>query len=327
MAISGISTTRSLDLVPFLGCGCDDLSDLPSWTPSWFQLDQRSSQRQLKYLAHGKAQTGSKKHGIMGHRYAAAGQTMAKVQISNEVLHSHGFQFDEVDGLTHTFSEVGQPLSIRNMSRFVPETNWYKDDGYLTSATFKALSLGLDQDPSSWFRLGDGTPLLRESIQVPPFEKDLKSETSLLQSPCGRSLGIGFSRREEHRALTTLDLLAHGIEHEPRGRIIPLRSWEEARNSPLADSFYVEMVKTVQETLKADMRYMTTKKGYVGWAHDKAEQGDAIFLLAGCSVPVILRARAEGGYTVVGDAYVQGIMDGEVVEEGQSILWTQVEIH
>jgi hypothetical protein len=75
------------------------------------------------------------------------------------------------------------------------------------------------------------------------------------------------------------------------------------------------------------MRFMTTKKGFFGWAHARAEQGDHLFLLRGCSVPVILRAREEGGYTVVGDAYVEGIMDGELVPDGQDVPWTLIEIH
>jgi hypothetical protein len=54
-----------------------DLSDLPSWTSSWFNLDQMSSNKQLKYLAHGRPQSEfeSHKHDNQVHKYAAAGMT------------------------------------------------------------------------------------------------------------------------------------------------------------------------------------------------------------------------------------------------------------
>ncbi len=39
-------------------------------------------------------------------------------------------------------------------------------------------------------------------------------------------------------------------------------------------------------------------------------------ILKGSSVTVILRPRADGGFLIVGDAYIQGLMDGEAVENG-----------
>jgi len=145
MAISGILTTRVLDLVPLLGRDCNDLPDLPSWTPNWFNLDQTSSERQLKYLTQGRPQLQlrSSNRDVKAHKYkyAAAGQTMAKVQISNEVLHSHAYQFDEVDGLTQTLSGGGLPLAMTDMSRFVPSTNRYKEVGALMESVFRVSTL------------------------------------------------------------------------------------------------------------------------------------------------------------------------------------------
>jgi hypothetical protein len=49
-------------------------------------------------------------------------------------------------------------------------------------------------------------------------------------------------------------------------------------------------------------------------------EGDAVCLLSGCEVPLILRDNSGGsGWSSVGEAYVHGIMDGEamrMVEEG-----------
>ena len=60
-------------------------------------------------------------------------------------------------------------------------------------------------------------------------------------------------------------------------------------------------------------RMMETSKGYIGTAHPQSQVGDSIVLLQGASVPIILRS-CEGGYKVIGEAYVHGIMQGEFWE-------------
>ncbi|KAE9376862.1 hypothetical protein N431DRAFT_436094 [Stipitochalara longipes BDJ] len=218
MAISGVSTTRSLDLVPLLGCGCNDISGLPSWTPSWFNFDQKSSERQLKYLAQGRPRIESSKHAIKGHKYAAAGSTMAKVHFINEVLHTHAFLIDEVDGLTYTLSEGGKPLSFRNMSRSVPEADLYHDNETLVVAAAGVLSRGmvefLSPDPKISLALVCGC------IKLPLAEKDPSSETSLpisqtLQTPPKLLSENNCLRERESRSSGLLKLLLRSIKCEP----------------------------------------------------------------------------------------------------------------
>ncbi|KAM5351792.1 hypothetical protein ACJ41O_004515 [Fusarium nematophilum] len=68
-------------------------------------------------------------------------------------------------------------------------------------------------------------------------------------------------------------------------------------------------------------RLMFTSKGYLGWAPDNAygslqDQicvGDMVCIVYGCSTPLVVR-RAGDEYHVLGKAYVEGIMDGEMVE-------------
>ena len=60
-------------------------------------------------------------------------------------------------------------------------------------------------------------------------------------------------------------------------------------------------------------RLMFTHEGYIGMAPDDARKGDIVCLLLGCRLPVVLRKRTEGGYRLVGEAYVHGIMKGEAM--------------
>ncbi|KAK7949236.1 uncharacterized protein PG986_010122 [Apiospora aurea] len=67
-----------------------------------------------------------------------------------------------------------------------------------------------------------------------------------------------------------------------------------------------------------------TRRGYLGTGPAAVQRGDVVCVFMGGAVPFILRPRQKGdGYTLIGDAYVHGIMDGELVrdwEDGKAEL-------
>ena len=54
------------------------------------------------------------------------------------------------------------------------------------------------------------------------------------------------------------------------------------------------MVTRLQRILEDNRRLMASEGGFVGWVDRRARIGDEIWLLKGCSVPVVLRRR-DGG--------------------------------
>lgn len=54
--------------------------------------------------------------------------------------------------------------------------------------------------------------------------------------------------------------------------------------------------------------------GYVGLCPSQSEVGDEIFIPIGSHVPLVFRKDGDGFYRVVGEAYVQGLMDGEALK-------------
>jgi hypothetical protein len=56
-----------------------------------------------------------------------------------------------------------------------------------------------------------------------------------------------------------------------------------------------------------------TSTGWLGLAPHGTREGDVVFVAIGADVPYVLRA-CEDGYELVGECYVQGIMDGEAME-------------
>ncbi|VUC31677.1 unnamed protein product [Clonostachys rosea] len=90
---------------------------------------------------------------------------------------------------------------------------------------------------------------------------------------------------------------------------------------PDASEFdYSEVYSCFDRTFQK-RRFMTTSNGYMGWAPDnifgkRAQQtraGDIIAVIFGCSTPMVIRPRGHC-FQIIGEAYVQGLMDGEVME-------------
>jgi hypothetical protein len=60
-------------------------------------------------------------------------------------------------------------------------------------------------------------------------------------------------------------------------------------------------------------RLFLTDKGYLGLTLKHVQIGDVVAILSGGQLPFVLR-KVQGHYTLIGEAYVDGIMDGEAVE-------------
>lgn len=78
------------------------------------------------------------------------------------------------------------------------------------------------------------------------------------------------------------------------------------------DAIHVAMRRSV-----AYRHFIVTEMKRIGLAPRYAREGDLICILLGCSVPVILRPAFGPGnaglYHFIGDSYIHGIMDGEVM--------------
>lgn len=83
--------------------------------------------------------------------------------------------------------------------------------------------------------------------------------------------------------------------------------------------------RRLETILRLDMRLAQGGFG-LGWADRKARVGDTIALIPGCSVPVVLRTRTEGGWILIGKSIVYGAMNGEH-ETAAASSWPEIEIH
>jgi hypothetical protein len=62
-----------------------------------------------------------------------------------------------------------------------------------------------------------------------------------------------------------------------------------------------------------------TARGLLGLGPSDAQQGDVVAIFNGAGVPHILQPGGKGGFRLLGDAYVEGIMEGEFMTENPKL--------
>ena len=87
---------------------------------------------------------------------------------------------------------------------------------------------------------------------------------------------------------------------------------EEENDKPVtkdmvAKAFWYDMLRAGK-----NRQFCVTKKGYMGWAPPAAAVGDRICVLFGGQVPYVVRRQKEG-YKFLGESYIHGMMNGEVL--------------
>jgi hypothetical protein len=75
-------------------------------------------------------------------------------------------------------------------------------------------------------------------------------------------------------------------------------------------------------------RFFVTEQGYMGLSFPETRVGDRVCVFPGLEVPFIVRPDGDY-YLLVGEAYVQGLMDGEAMQDLDAglVLLQTFELH
>ncbi|KAL0929831.1 heterokaryon incompatibility protein [Colletotrichum truncatum] len=84
------------------------------------------------------------------------------------------------------------------------------------------------------------------------------------------------------------------------------------------------LAKRIADIVRLEMRLITTDEGDIGWATDSCKPGDDLYLLLGCSVPVVLRPIQGGQYQLLGDSIIHGLMKGQGMVGESPLQWQRV---
>jgi hypothetical protein len=100
--------------------------------------------------------------------------------------------------------------------------------------------------------------------------------------------------------------------------------WTSTVAKELADTFSLaSQYAMLLGTYAGQRRVFLTDQGHLGLAFSSALEGDSVWVVSSCPVPLVLRPRADGTYQLVGDSYVHGIMKGEAVKDNS---WEEITI-
>lgn len=87
-------------------------------------------------------------------------------------------------------------------------------------------------------------------------------------------------------------------------------------HQPDLHRFIVSLESSLQGTAIV-RRFCVTETGRFGQLPFDAEVGDHLWVLTGAEVPFVVRPQDGGRYRLIGECYVDGVMNGEVLEAGE----------
>jgi len=265
-------------------------------------------------------------------RYRAAGTTKPAIEYINGVLQTDAYVFDTIHRVSATIESdsrpyVGEEEEQKAQDRFKSGPPEIYDDKKVFQSLYRLFTYRDDSatdDPAESEYLAElwgknNTKLLQEHFpQVGMWL--LQHESFPIHSGIGmKKFLTSMSWRHADRKRGVL-----------MGKIKKLSLGMEARidkdygSSVLRRQLLANIWKPLSDRLR--LMFGTT---YIGWVSSNARPGDKLCILKGCSVVAILRRRSEGGFTVVGDAFVDGVMSGEMVRSNklEPSNWEKVKIY
>lgn len=274
-----IDATQSLEILRHAG-HAGSLS-LKSWVPDWTTEHLVGS---LGYTAH-----------------MASGHTMAQVSyLQSGLLSCRGFIADTIDGMGCVWrdaSGIGWPAS--SIRQTTGRANPYGDFEGARAAIWRTMVANRD-------------------INVRALEKDY---SSLLAVPA-ISMAQGSFSDEDLEAVASSHLLEYCNQFYGGNADFIIAGervanyWFSQPNFTEIDSSTLRDALIARDRVNLYRRLFTTATGYVGIGPQDALQSDVICILFGCSMPLMLR-EVDGGFRLVGECYVHGLMNGEGLETWQ----------
>jgi hypothetical protein len=170
---------------------------------------------------------------------------------------------------------------------------------------------------SEWLEVLDKLTLLHghECIMVEDERREAIIRTSTADCSATKT-SDGLMRMTSERKLASVIAMYNGedlgvIETLGLGKILRSRGYVCGIDEPALREFQVyEYENDVATRAKGRMPYIT-KKGYLGLGPKNLRNGDLVALLVGYDVPFVLRNAPNEKFELVGETYVDGIMDGE----------------
>ncbi|KAF2190374.1 hypothetical protein K469DRAFT_721218 [Zopfia rhizophila CBS 207.26] len=306
-----------------------DREAVPSWAPDWRANVQPSpvplmaSQSANRHIGNFRPMN-SKKYKAMYNASGYASTPRARVRFHENLgeMWCDGVVLDYIDGLggldecATRCRSTACANSGHSMIQTTQTEKTFKENGKMFLKLLSAIARSLDLNREDKF-LSYVAPnaytsdflvlcyaCLNSDRDIDPlFETWWEQNKSLL-------LGGWTLEAIVKTVVNTQDQRLFAALPPPTFRGNPSQQFAGSDNTEETDCLIERFYDTVQ---KRSRRLMLTNNVYIGMAPCRARQGDVVAILFGCSIPLVLRrVGVREAFQVVGEAYVDGFMNGEV---------------
>ena len=280
-----IMVYRSFEVLN-LTFGHSKSSNLPSWTPDW-RVSPQDSKKASMMSSHRKHLSG----------YRASGQ-MPFIAYRSEpnLLCINGLFFDDI-------AEISDVLDIEQEIDFCKTLAKWEQVIMQKQRTEKAYVGGGDW-VTAYFRT-----MSADLINALNNEMG-KSELPVDVIPIAREVFLSF--RQKHG-------LTYKMLNNPVSSTHP-----DVVQAPNEE--HVRRLRILQRAFQ-NRRLFLTKLGYLGTVPEETRLADTVHILCAAKIPMVLRSggvtymgRSAGGYQLVGDTYIHGIMNGEACDASKPFI-------
>jgi hypothetical protein len=275
------------------GMNTKRMPNLPSWVPDW-SLDFRSP-AQNKFAARLQATR----------LYRASKETKAVIRFTQpDKLRLQGIIFD-------TVSAVGE---AHDDARVLVHEDKIK--GWAKLA--EVLIFHQTNDMSS-----EHLTLMDEMFRRTLSCDITAKESHEMETENGEREGQQFKRTDNVRDRVIFDMWQHS-NSEADEPLWVAKVTDQAHLDKIVQSISAMEVQRYQSTISQmtiGRRFIRTTGGRMGFAPKKTQVGDRICIICGGDTPYIIRP-IRSFYRLLGDAYVSGVMDGEIIDRVLELrLW------
>lgn len=307
----------TLDIIWLRSRGVTFCPDLPSWVVSW---------PDFWWQDNGYVWSSPEKRGLAC-GYKATSGSLTDVQFCDDhrTLICHGVLFDVIDDVSawgrQAFELTAEQKSFQNSQLSIVNNIYGSETG-----VYESIWRSLVMDRQRTHPISD--------------EESFRCQFSKLWADKEQVKGVRRSEefRENLRTIEDFRIYNRSVKEwanwyaiqtnlptEPstvgRSAMVTTPASSDTDTKALADWKSDPMHRFVRSVRLGRMRRQlcVTQKGYVGMVHPHVRVGDCICLLQGATMPVVLR-DSNGIFSVVGDAYVHGIMNGEAWDKTGSFM-------
>ena len=307
-------------------CNMSGMVQEPTWIPNWLERGEWARRNRTKHLLFPEAEPNGRQCRCLCrcwklypnlHKWQAHGDTVPEYTIDGNVLRAKGQLLFKIRKVSSTLAEASLPdVEPPQPSKESPKTktsNYYLFNQLYKLLTFADLTCVCENCFDDYHNLLIDFRYMFQAKKKAGLQQLAPTVSAWFE--VNKAFDI-FGRGLEDRAAHPKGLRDRYYFVKPHERaydfggntigalFAPLVHISAALGQP--NRYLTDRIQTI---LGLGMRFATCGNRSLGWVDALARPGDWIGVLQGCSIPVVLRPREAGGWNLVGDAIVCGLMN------------------